>query len=108
MVRSMRPGSVIVDMAVETGGNCELSERGRIVEKEGVTLVGVDNLPSTVPFNASELYAKNVLALLKPFVREGALTLDFEDEVLAGCRLTHAGEIWHEPTKAALAAGSPQ
>ena len=102
MVRSMKPGSVVVDMAVETGGNCELSEPGEIVEKEGVTLVGTANLPATVPLHASELYAKNVLALLKPFVKEGQLELDWADEVLTGCRLTHAGKVWHAPTAEAL------
>jgi NAD(P) transhydrogenase subunit alpha len=104
MVRSMKPGSVVVDLAVESGGNCELSELDRIVEKEGVTLVGVANLPASVPQHASELYAKNVLALVKLFVdKEGKLLLnDFTDEVLAGCRLTHAGEVHHAPTAQAL------
>lgn len=99
MVRSMHPGAVIVDMAVETGGNCELSELGQVVEREGVTIVGVANIPATVPQHASELYARNVLNLIKPFVGEGGqLALDFEDEVLAGCRLTADGKIHHEPT----------
>lgn len=104
MVRSMRPGSVVVDLAVESGGNCELSERDRIVEKHGVTLIGVENLPATVPMHASELYAKNVLALVQLFVGEdGALALDFADEVLAGCRLVHDGAIAHEATAALFA-----
>jgi NAD(P) transhydrogenase subunit alpha len=79
-----------------------------VVEKEGVTLVGIANLPATVPQHASELYAKNVLALVRLFVdKEGRLALnDFKDEVLAGCRLTHAGEVHHAPTaQALLAAG---
>lgn len=108
MVRSMKPGAVVVDLALESGGNCELSELDRIVEKEGVTLVGVANLAATVPQHASELYAKNVLALVKLFVdKEGKLALnEFKDEVLAGCRLTHAGEVHHAPTaEALLAAG---
>ncbi len=104
MVRSMQPGAVIVDMAVESGGNCELSEAGKVVEAEGVTIVGFKNLPATVPFHASELFAKNVHSLVKLFLKEeGALEPDWEDEVLAGCRLTHAGEVHHEPTKEALA-----
>jgi len=107
MLQSMRPGSVVVDMAVESGGNCELAELGQVVEKHGVTVVGIANLPATVPLHASELYAKNLLALVKLFVdKEGTLDLkDFADEILAGCRLTHAGEVHHAPTAEALAAG---
>ncbi len=99
LVKAMQPGAVIVDMAVESGGNCELSEPGEVVEREGVTIVGVTNLPATVPRHASELYARNILNLIQPFVGEGGtVTLDFTDDVLKGCRLTHAGEIWHGPT----------
>ncbi len=106
MVRSMKPGAVIVDLAVESGGNCELSEPGRVVERGGVTIVGLANLPATVPQHASELYAKNVLALVKLLLdKEGKLAPDWSDEVLAGCRLTHAGEVHHAPTAQALAAG---
>jgi len=105
MVRSMRPGSVIVDLAVESGGNCELSVPGQIVERHGVTLVGLTNLPATVPQHASELYAKNVLNLVKLFVaKDGALATDFKDEVLAGCLLTHQGEVRHGPTAERLSA----
>ncbi len=104
MLRSMRPGSVLVDLAVESGGNCELSEKDRVVVREGVILVGIANLPATVPQHASELYARNVLALVKLFVGKGGeLALAFEDEVLAGCRLTHAGEVHHAPTAQSLA-----
>lgn len=108
MVRSMKPGAVIVDMAVESGGNCELSELDQVVVREGVTLVGIANLAASVPQHASELYAKNVLALVKLFVdKEGKLALkDFEDEVLAGCRLTHGGEVHHGPTAQALSEAS--
>ncbi|MAE28632.1 MAG: Re/Si-specific NAD(P)(+) transhydrogenase subunit alpha [Planctomycetota bacterium] len=103
MVRSMRAGSVIVDIAVETGGNCELSRCGEIINSEGVTIVGVPNLPATLPVHASELYAKNIYNLLKPFIGdEGALELDAEDEVIAGCTLTRGGELIHERTKALL------
>ncbi len=104
MVRSMKPGAVIVDLAVESGGNCELSEPDRIVVREGVTLVGIANLPATVPQQASELYARNVLALVKLFkVEAGAIALDFGDDVLRGARVTHAGEVHHAPTAEALA-----
>jgi NAD(P) transhydrogenase subunit alpha len=107
MVRSMKPGAVIVDLAVESGGNCELSEPGLVVEREGVTLVGLANLPATVPQHASELYAKNVLALVKLFAdKDGRLAPDWNDEILAGARLTHAGEITHAPTAQALLAGA--
>jgi NAD(P) transhydrogenase subunit alpha len=89
MVRSMRPGSVIVDLAVESGGNCELTSPGEVVVRHGVTLVGISNLPATVPLHASELYAKNVLNLVKLFVdKEGRMATDFEDEILAGCLVT--------------------
>jgi NAD(P) transhydrogenase subunit alpha len=105
MVESMRPGAVIVDLAVESGGNCELSVAGQIVEHNGVKIVGIPNLPATVPTHASELYAKNVLNLVKLFVDgEGKLQRDFKDEVLAGCLLTHQGEIKHAPTAESLAA----
>jgi NAD(P) transhydrogenase subunit alpha len=107
MVESMRPGSVIVDLAVDSGGNCELSVLGEVVEHKGVKIVGVPNLPATVPQHASELFAKNVLNLVKLFVsKEGAMSTEFTDEVLAGCLLTHAGEVRHAPTAEALAAGS--
>ncbi len=104
MVRSMKPGSVIVDLAVEAGGNCELSEPGKIVVRHGVTIVGLENLPSTVPRHASELYAKNVLNLVKLLVKEGGqLVLDRSDEVIAGCLLTHQKEVPHAPTAENLA-----
>ena len=103
MVRSMKPGAVVVDLAVDSGGNCELSEPDRIVVREGVTLVGIANLPATVPQQASELYARNVLALVRLFVtKEKGIVLDFEDEVLKGSRLTHAGAIHHAPSAAAV------
>ncbi len=103
MVRSMSPGSVIVDLAVETGGNCDLSERGEVVERHGVTIVGLVDLPTTVPMHASMLYSKNVLALSRLMLGEGGeVSRDFEDEVLAGCLLVKGGEIRHEPTASAL------
>ncbi|MFN0008330.1 MAG: Re/Si-specific NAD(P)(+) transhydrogenase subunit alpha [Planctomycetota bacterium] len=103
MVRSMKPGAVLVDMAVESGGNCELSELGAVVEKHGVTIVGIPNLPATVPMHASELYSKNVLNMVKLFVdKEGRLSTEFKDEVLAGALLTHQGKLVHEATAKAL------
>ncbi len=102
-VRTMKRGAVIVDLAVEAGGNCELSELGKIVEKNGVTIVGLPNLPATVPVHASELYSKNVLNMVKLLVgKDGALATDFKDEVLAGSLLAHQGRIVHEATAKAL------
>jgi len=87
-VAKMRPGSVIVDLAAEAGGNCELTEPGEIVEREGVTIVGLTNLPSTMPYHASQLYARNVSALLQHLAPEGELTLDWDDEITAGACVT--------------------
>ena len=107
MVESMKPGAVVVDLAVESGGNCELSKLGEVVLHNGVKIVGVPNLPATVPFHASELYSKNILNLVKLFAqKDGSLNKDFKDEVLAGCLLTHAGEVTHKPTADALVAGA--
>jgi NAD(P) transhydrogenase subunit alpha len=99
MVRSMKPGAVIVDLAVESGGNCELSELGQVVTVQGVSIVGLPNLPATVPVQASELYSKNVLNMVKLMLGEkGALKAGFEDEVLAGALLAHEGRIRHAAT----------
>jgi NAD(P) transhydrogenase subunit alpha len=83
-VRRMRDGSVIVDLAAETGGNCELTEPGEEIVREGVTIVGFTNLPSTVATHASQLYARNVTALLEHLIADGELRLDFDDEITAG------------------------
>ena len=83
-VKTMRPGSVIVDLAAETGGNCELTEPGETVVKENVTLVGTTNLPSTMPYHASTLYSRNIQALLLNLAPEGQLNLDWSDEITAG------------------------
>jgi NAD(P) transhydrogenase subunit alpha len=87
-VTKMRPGSVIVDLAAEAGGNCELTQPGDIVEREGVTVVGLTNVPSTMPFHASQLYARNVSALLQHLAPEGELALDWDDEITAGACVT--------------------
>jgi NAD(P) transhydrogenase subunit alpha len=92
-VRAMRAGSVIVDLAAEAGGNCELTEPGEEVEREGVTIVGYTNLPSTMPFHASQLYARNVAALLQHLAPDGDLTLDFDDEITAGACVTRREEV---------------
>jgi NAD(P) transhydrogenase subunit alpha len=89
-VRSMRPGSVIVDLAAETGGNCELTRPGEEVVEDGVTIVGSTNLPSTMAYDASRLYSRNVTALLQHLAPEGELRLDFDDEIVAGACVTRA------------------
>jgi NAD(P) transhydrogenase subunit alpha len=101
-VRQMKPGSVIVDLAAESGGNCELTEAGETVVKHDVTIVGPVGLASTMPDHASSLYARNIQALLKLMTsEEGDLKLDFEDEVIAGACITRDGEIVHEGAKEA-------
>jgi NAD(P) transhydrogenase subunit alpha len=87
-VHAMRPGSVIVDLAADTGGNCELTEPGSVVERDGVTLVGLTNLPSTMPYHASMLYSRNVQALLVHLAPGGELALDWDDEITAGACVT--------------------
>ncbi len=94
MVKSMKPGSVIVDMAAEQGGNCPLTEADKVVIKHGVTLIGHTNFPALVPADSSALYARNLLDFLKLIVdQEGALAIDREDEIVAACLLTHGGEV---------------
>lgn len=92
-VAAMRPGSVIVDLAAEAGGNCELTEPGEVAEREGVTIVGLTNLPSTMPYHASQLYARNVSALLHHLAPEGEPMLDFDDEITAGACVTRKEEV---------------
>jgi len=96
-VRSMAPGSVILDLAAETGGNCELTEAGRTVVEGGVKVIGPRNLPSEMPAPASQLYAKNLENLLGLMIAEdGSLTIDFSDDILAAARITEGGEIKNE------------
>ena len=94
MVRAMKPGSVIVDIAAPQGGNCPLTEPGRTVVKHGVTLVGETNLPALVAADASSLYARNVLDFLKLIVnKDGALHMDLEDDIVAACLMAHEGTV---------------
>jgi len=92
-VAAMRPGSVVVDLAAEAGGNCELTEPGEEVVREGVTIVGLTNLPSTMPFHASQLYARNVFALLHHLAPQGTLALDWDDEITAGACVTRKQRV---------------
>jgi NAD(P) transhydrogenase subunit alpha len=101
-VRGMKPGSVIVDIAAETGGNCELTEAGETVVENGVQVIGPVNLPSEMAQDASALYAKNLQNLLELLINEeGALDIDFEDEVVKGACLTKDGDIVNERAKEA-------
>lgn len=96
MVETMRPGSVIVDVAAPTGGNCEMTQPGETVEHQGVTILGPTDLPSRVANDASQMYARNVSSLLARMTGEdGELTLDFEDEIISGACITRDGEIVH-------------
>ena len=105
-VENMKPGSVIVDMAGDSGGNCELTEPGETVVKHDVTIAAPLNLPGDMPDHASQLYSRNVSALLELMVKEGELTLDFDDAVIAGACITRDGEIVHEGAKQAVGAAT--
>jgi NAD(P) transhydrogenase subunit alpha len=102
MVQAMRPGSVIVDLAAEQGGNCALTEPGREVIRHGVIILGPTNLPSTVPFHASQMYARNVTQFLMHLLKDGRIHLDLGDELTRGPLVTLQGEILHEAVKALL------
>ena len=104
MVRDMRPGAVIVDLAAETGGNCELTRPGETVVENGVTIVGPLNLPSSMPTHASQMYARNMLNFINHIVKDGEIIIDTEDEITKGCLITRDGEIVHEATAAAIMA----
>ena len=92
-IESMQPGSVIVDLAAEAGGNADLTQADQEVEHQGVTILGPTNLPSTMPYHASQLYARNVSSLVQHLAPEGNLTLDFEDEITAGACVTRKEEV---------------
>lgn len=102
MVEDMKPGSVIVDTAAETGGNCELTKPGETVVIDGVTIVGPVNMPSDMATVASQFFSRNVTNLLMHMQQDGRLQWNFDDEITAGVTITHAGEVRHEPTKALL------
>jgi NAD(P) transhydrogenase subunit alpha len=106
MAESMRPGSIIVDLAVEQGGNCELSRPGEIGDHEGVRIIGHHNVPGRLPVDASALYARNLFNFITPAIEEGELKIDWEDEVFASSALTRDGEIKHEPTRTAIEGGA--
>ncbi|MBL8294815.1 MAG: NAD(P)(+) transhydrogenase (Re/Si-specific) subunit alpha, partial [Bryobacterales bacterium] len=93
MVERMAPGSVIVDLAIERGGNCELTEAGRTVDKHGVTIAGPTNLASTVPYHASQMYAKNISSFLLHIAKSGTIAFDADDQILKETLLTRGGKI---------------
>jgi proton-translocating NAD(P)+ transhydrogenase subunit alpha len=93
VVETMRTGSVIVDLAAESGGNCELTEPGEVVERHGVQLIGTLNLPAGMPLHASQMYARNIQAVLEHLVADGAVALDFDDEITADAVVTHEGRV---------------
>jgi H+-translocating NAD(P) transhydrogenase subunit alpha len=99
MVQGMKAGAVIVDLAAETGGNCELTKPGETVDVGGVTIVGPTHLASRGAIHASEMYARNLFNFLSLMLKDGELAIDWEDDLIQGCCLTHAGEIRHAPTK---------
>lgn len=99
MVKKMRPGSVVLDMATEFGGNCEISEKGKTVKKYGVTIIGEPNLPSLVPHHASDMYSKNILNLIQHIGKEGKVTLNLEDEIVKGSLITKNGEVINQRVK---------
>ncbi len=101
-VRGMRPGSVIVDLAAETGGNCELTRAGETIDVNGVTVDGPTDLAATIPYDASQMYARNVTAFLGGLLEDGAVRLDLEDEILRETLLTHGGEVVHSRVRDTL------
>jgi len=103
MVRSMKPGSVIVDLAAETGGNTEVTRAGEVIDLNGVRVDGTTNLPSTMPYHASQMYSRNIASLLGLLLtKEGQLNLDMKDDVIKGTVITHGGEVVHEQTRKAI------
>lgn len=107
MVKKMAPGSLILDLAAERGGNCELTKPGETVVQHGVTIAGPLNLPSTIPYHASQMYAKNIQTFLIHLVKEGTLQFNLEDEITAGTLITKGGQVVHPQVKA-LQAGAPK
>jgi NAD(P) transhydrogenase subunit alpha len=107
MVEGMQPGSVIVDLAAERGGNCELTRAGEPVVHNDVTILGPVNIPSTVPYHASQMYSKNITTFLLSMVKEGAVTLDLEDEVVRDTLVARGGEVVNPRVREALGQSGP-
>ena len=99
VVKLMKPGSVIMDLAAENGGNCEVTEKDKVVTHNEVLIDGTSNIPSTMPIHASELYAKNISALILYMTKENKINFDMGDEIISGSTFTHEGTITHELTR---------
>jgi len=102
MVKAMRPGSVVVDLAAVMGGNCDLTEPGQTVIRHGVSIVGEENVPGLVPYHSSEMYSRNILTVVQHLLDEGEPKLDFDDEITEGSIVTHDGEIHHAMVREAM------
>jgi NAD(P) transhydrogenase subunit alpha len=102
MVEAMKPGSVIIDLAAEGGGNCEVTQSGKTITHKNVVIHAPLNIPSQVPVHSSEMYAKNLFNFLSLMLKDGSLNLDWDDEIIKGSVLTHDGEIKHQPTRIAI------
>jgi NAD(P) transhydrogenase subunit alpha len=105
MVRGMKPGAVVVDLAADGGGNCELSRPGETVRTDGVTIVAPLNLPATMPLHASLLFSRNLTAFIQAFTKEKSFQLDFSDDIQQGAVITHDGEVKHQRTLDAMKKG---
>ncbi len=108
MVARMKPGALLIDLAAEAGGNCELSRPDEEVTNAGVTILGPTNLAADLPVHASQMYSRNAAAIMELLIQDGELSINLEDDVLAGAVVTHAGEVRHEPTRAALGMSTSQ
>ncbi len=106
MVHAMRPGAVLVDLAADGGGNCELSRPGETVTVNGVTILAPLNVPASMPMHASLLYSRNLTAFLLAFTRDKAFNLDLSDDIQQGALITHEGEVRHARTRDALQKGA--
>lgn len=104
MITAMRPGSVVVDLAAESGGNCAFTRAGEVVRANGVAIHGPVEVAASMPLHASQMYSRNVVALLQHLVKDGQVSIDTADEITSGCMVTHAGEVVHEGTRSALGA----
>lgn len=102
MVKSMQPGSVIVDISIDQGGNCEITSPGETIVKHGVTIIGMKNIPGSVPKSATGLFAKNILHFYENMVKDGSIVITMTDEIIASCLLTRNGEIVHAGAREAM------
>ncbi len=102
IINDMKAGTVVIDMAAESGGNCELTKPGEYVTENGVTIFGPLNLPSSMPIHGSQMYSRNISNLLMHMLKDGELNLDFDDTIIKGCCITHQGDIVHEATRALI------